>query len=295
MAIAPVLRDAGPSPAGTDRPGPGSLTWRCAADSRGLLLAPATLLLQVAHPIVGAGVAEHSDFTTAPWSRLLRTIMSVNRVVFAPAPAAEAESQRLRRVHAAIRGTDHAGRPYHALDPDAYAWVHLTLVHFFVDVRRILGRPLTPAQQGRLYLEWRQVGRLLGVREDRLPPDWTAFGHYFDDMVNNTLEANQAVEDVLAAVAHPRKPLGLLPSAAWEPVAARAGNLSYLLAVGTLPPVLRERIGLPWTGRDEANLERQSARLRRAFAMLPRPLLTLPPALPYLIGARLGTMFTGCG
>jgi uncharacterized protein (DUF2236 family) len=253
------------------------------------LLAPATLILQVAHPVVGAGVTEHSGFTTAPWSRLLRTIMSVNRVVFAPAATAEAESERLRRLHAAIRGTDNAGRPYHALDPDAYAWVHLTLVHFFVDVRRILGRPLTPAQLDALYLEWRQVGRLLGVREDRLPPDWTAFSHYFDDMVTHTLEANQAVEDVLTAVAHPKKPWGMLPAAAWEPVAGRAGSLSYLLAVGTLPPALRERIGLRWTGRDQANLERQAARLRMAFAVLPWPLLTLPPALPYMVRARLGT------
>jgi uncharacterized protein (DUF2236 family) len=151
---------AGPSspggPCGAQRPGPGSLTWRCVRDSRGFLLAAPTLILQVAHPVVGAGVTQYSSFLADPWTRLLRTIVSVNRVVFAPAAAAAAESQRLRRLHAAIRGTDHAGRPYHALDPAAYAWVHLTLVHFFVEVQRVFGQPLTAEQHQQLYREWRR-------------------------------------------------------------------------------------------------------------------------------------------
>jgi uncharacterized protein (DUF2236 family) len=269
------------------RPGPGSLTWRCAADTRGLLLAPPTLILQVAHPVVGAGVTQHSNFTAEPWTRLSRTLISVNRIVFAPAASAAAESQRLRRLHATIRGTDDAGRPYHALDPDAYAWVHLTLVHLFVEVQRIFGQPLSPAQKELLYQEWRHVGRLLHVQDQRMPADWDAFGRYFDDMVEHTLEGNRAVEDVLASVAHPKKPLTVLPAAAWQPLAGRAGSLSLLFAVGTLPARLRDRIGLRWTAHDQDRLEQQGRRLRAAFSVVPRPLLTLPPAVPYLVRARL--------
>ena len=257
---------------------------------RGLLLAPPTLILQVAHPVVGAGDTQHSNFTPEPWTRLIRTLMSVNRIVFAPAATAAAESQRLQRLHAAIRGTDDAGRAYHALDPDAYAWVHLTLVHLFVEVQRVFGEPLTRAQQEVLYLEWRHVGRLLHVEDALLPSDWDAFQQYFDDMVEHTLENNRAVEDVLASVAHPKKPLAVLPSAAWEPVADRAGNLSLLFAVGTLPALLRERIGRPWTAQDQARLEQHGRRLRAAFSVVPRPLLTLPPAMPYLVRARLGAL-----
>ena len=285
MAVAAVARDAdrvaGP------RPGPGSLTWRYAADTRGLLLAPPILILQVAHPVVGAGVSQHSNFTSEPWTRLIRTIMSVNRVVFAPSGAAAAESRRLRHLHAAIRGVDDSGRSYRALDPDAYAWVHLTLVHFFVEVQRLFGRPLSPAQQEQLYQEWRQVGRLLRVAEDRMPATWPSFLAYFDEMVEHTLEANAAVEDVLASVAHPKKPLAAVPSPAWDPIAARAGRLSLLFARHP-PPVLRQRIGVPWTAPDQARLDRAARRLRVAFAVVPRPLLTLPPAVPYLVRARLG-------
>jgi uncharacterized protein (DUF2236 family) len=271
-----------------DRPGPGSLTWRCASDARGLLLAPATLILQVAHPVVGAGVVDHSTFRSDPWRRLARTVTSVNRLVFAPASTAAEESRRLRRAHAHIRGMDDTGNPYRALEPDAYAWVHLTLIHFFVEVQRILGRPLTSLERTQLYREWREVGYLLGIRERDLPPDWNAFRRYFDHTVEQTLRDNQAVRDVLAAVASPKAPLPWLPPAAWDPVAGRAGSLLLLFTVGTLPAVLRARIGLPWTSRDAGRLERNAARFRALLAMVPPPLRTPPPAWPYLIRARLG-------
>jgi uncharacterized protein (DUF2236 family) len=271
------------------RPGPGSLTWRCAADARGLLLAPAALILQVAHPVVGAAVAEHSDFTTEPWTRLIHTIRSVDRLVFGAAPVAAAEGRRLRRLHAGIRGVDPAGRPYHGLDPDAYAWVHLTLVRFLVDVQRLLGAPLTGAEQEALYLEWRQVGVVLGIAEIRLPSTWADFGRYFDDTVEHTLEATSSVQDVLAAVARPKKPFALLPGVAWQPVADRAGDLSLLLTIGTLPASLRARIGVSWTDHDQECFDRRARRLRTVCSLLPPPLRTFPPAMPYMVRAKLRT------
>jgi len=40
------------------------------------------LLLQVAHPAVARGVADHSDFANDPFSRLRRTIAVVDRIVY---------------------------------------------------------------------------------------------------------------------------------------------------------------------------------------------------------------------
>ncbi len=270
-----------------DRPGPGSLTWRCVSDGRGVLLAPAALILQVAHPVVGAGVADHSTFRSEPWTRLARTVRSVNRLVFGSAVVASAEARRLRQVHARIRGIDGAGNPYDALQPDAYAWVHLTLVHFFVEVQRVLGRPLRADEREQLYGEWRRVGRLLGVQEQNLPSDWQAFRRYFDDTVERTLENNRAVQDVLVAVAHPQSPSVLFPPGLWRAVGDRAGSLALNFTVGTLPPLLRARIGLPWTAQDVARVDRYAARLRALFSTVPQPLLTQPAAWPYLIRARM--------
>jgi uncharacterized protein (DUF2236 family) len=279
--------DAGPGPGLGPRPGPGSLTWRCAADNRVLLLAPAALLLQVAHPVVGAGVEQHSNFRAAPWIRLIRTIRSVDRIVFGPEAVAVAEGRRLQRLHAGIRGVDDAGRAYHGLDPAAYAWVHLTLVWLFVDVQRLFGQPLTPLEEQALYLEWRRVGRLLRIRDEHLPATWADFRRYFEDTVAQVLEANRAVEDVLAAVAHPKKPAPVIPGRVWDPLAGRAGHLVLLLSVGALPPLLRLRIGLPWTAADDERFEREVRRLRAVFSAVPGPLLRFSPAMPYQARARL--------
>jgi uncharacterized protein (DUF2236 family) len=248
------------------------------------------LILQVAHPVVGAGVTDHSTFRSEPWTRLARTVGSVNRLVLGSAATASAEGRRLRQVHARIQGIDDAGNSYRALQPEAYAWVHLTLVHFFVDVQRVLGRPLRADEREQLYGEWRQVGRLLGIREANLPPDWRAFRRYFDDTVEGTLENNRAVQDVLAAVVHPHTPCNLLPPPLWRAVADPAGGLLLLFTVGTLPPLLRARIGLRWTGPDAARVDRQAARMRALFSMLPPPVLTEPAAWPYLVRARLGPL-----
>jgi uncharacterized protein (DUF2236 family) len=47
--------------------GPGSLTWRVNREGVLLLGGGRALLLQVAHPLVAAGVAEHSNYREDPF------------------------------------------------------------------------------------------------------------------------------------------------------------------------------------------------------------------------------------
>ena len=60
----------------------GSITWRLAGDARLMLGAGYALLLQVSHPVVGAGVSEHSNFREDPWGRLVRTLDYSNTMVY---------------------------------------------------------------------------------------------------------------------------------------------------------------------------------------------------------------------
>src|SRR5947207_13278233 len=53
-------------------PGPGSVAWRLSSDARIMSTAGYALLLQVAHPTVGAGVHEPSNLQANPWGSLLR-------------------------------------------------------------------------------------------------------------------------------------------------------------------------------------------------------------------------------
>src|SRR5947199_8268816 len=103
--------------------GPDSVAWRIGSDVRlySVMLYP--LPLQVAHPTVGAGVRDYSDFEHRPWERLLRTLDYVCLLVYGGREAIAA-GRRLRALHGRFRGEREDGTPYHALEPDSYAWVY---------------------------------------------------------------------------------------------------------------------------------------------------------------------------
>jgi uncharacterized protein (DUF2236 family) len=278
--------DTRPSaPVRNQAPGPGSLTWRLMGDARGLLLAPTTLVLQVAHPVVGAGVSDHSDFPRDAWGRLLRTVNSAVRFTYGDDAQAAAEAERLRAVHLRIQGVDHRGRPYHALDPAAYAWVHLTLARLGVETRRLFGRPLAEDELERFYAEWRRVGLRLGVRDSEMPATWGAYAVYFDRVVADVLEVNDAVLEVLEAVRRPPSPAGWLPDPLWAPAALGAGAVQTTFTLGTLPPPLRDALGVRWTAIDQARLQAYSRAVRLAGRAIPPPLRYVPQVAPHAIRA----------
>jgi uncharacterized protein (DUF2236 family) len=51
------------------------------------------LLLEVAHPLVAAGVAEHSDFRRDPFGRLQRTLAAISALALEPRDAALAAAR----------------------------------------------------------------------------------------------------------------------------------------------------------------------------------------------------------
>src|SRR5687767_8985755 len=93
--------------------GPDSLTWRLGIPRTLVLLAGRALLIQVAHPTIGAAVHDWSIFREDPWGRLDRTTASLERQLFG-GPEAIAEAARLRQVHGPIRGVGPDGAKYSA-------------------------------------------------------------------------------------------------------------------------------------------------------------------------------------
>ncbi|QYC44729.1 hypothetical protein Nocox_35850 [Nonomuraea coxensis DSM 45129] len=259
--------------------GPGSMHWDTAGEYRNLLVAGSALVLQTMHPAVGAAVAEHSTYKSDPWGRLNRTLASVQTWVYGGA-AGPAEGRRLREIHRTISGVDERGRPYHALNAEAWAWVHLTLFERFVALNRHFGTPLTSAEQRRLYVESRQLGRILRVPERELPADLEDFWRYFDRMVAERLEPHPTALDVLAAMRGAPAPPGLPAPLRrlWTPVGAGAGEFTHFLTVGTLPPAVRDKLGLRWTARDERRLRHVGQAVAALTPRLPERLRYMPIA-----------------
>ncbi|MFF4242910.1 oxygenase MpaB family protein [Streptomyces sp. NPDC001822] len=264
-------------------PPPGGVLWSLAGDIRGLLMLPAALTLQVAHPAVGAGVDDHSVFRTDPWGRGERSLRSLQLWVYGGEAAAE-EGRRLRKLHRTIRGTDTRGRRYHALTPANYAWVHATGFPVYQHASRYLVRPLTRAQERALYREWLQVGRVLGLRDEDMPPTIEDFWPYYRTMLADEVEATTVVRELLAVDAPvpppDRGPLTLRVAlrAAWPLLLPPLARFRRFITVGLMPPDAREAIGLDWTPRQERRLRRFGAVVRVIVPLLPERLRYLPRA-----------------
>jgi uncharacterized protein (DUF2236 family) len=250
-------------------------------DWRLLLGSGRALLLQVAHPTVGAGVAQHSNFRAEPWQRLERTVKSLMIQTYG-GERMYAEAARLRELHKNIKGVDHHGARYHALNPDAYAWVHATLFEGALDAHARFATPLPPAEQRVMYDEWRELAEILGIKAQHIPDSLEAFRAYFAEMVQNRLEDNKSVRDVLASLneRNPVKPpWRFLPDPVWKLMGAAGSTVMMTATVGTLPPVLRDRFGLEWTDRDERRLRRLRTAVRVGMPLIPSALRYHPMAL----------------
>jgi uncharacterized protein (DUF2236 family) len=260
--------------------GPDSVAWQVVGDRRLLLGAGTALLLQVAHPVIGAGVHDHSNYTEDPWGRLDRTIDSLLAQVFG-GPEAIVEAGRLREMHKAIKGVDHHGERYHALNPEAYWWVHGSTFWTILRMQDVFVHPLSRNEKRRFYAEWRRLGLMLGLREHHMPEDLEGFETYFDGVVENRLEDNHTVRALLGSITMrdtPPPPWWFLPETLWRPVRPAGGNVLTLCAIGLLPGALRDRLCLKWTDRDERNLRRLGALTKTVGARTPARLRLYPKA-----------------
>lgn len=257
--------------------GPDSVSWQVTSDSRlhATMLYP--LLLQVAHPTVGAGVNDYSDFDRRPWDRLVSTTDYLSLLVYGGEDAAAA-GRRLRALHRQFKGVREDGERYHALEPEAYAWVHATLIETYVVGHAHFGRPMRAEEVERFYAEYRGLGRLIGVREGDLPPTWTAFRAYFDRMVSEKLVHTTAVDRVLASIHHAPPPPLPIPGVVWSALRLPAAQLVRLGGVGLMSAGLRTRLGVPWSRADEVQFRVLGALSRSLTPVMPTSLKITGPA-----------------
>jgi uncharacterized protein (DUF2236 family) len=231
------------------------------------------------HPVIGGGVRDFSTFTTDPWGRLDRTLSSLQRQLFGGAEAVD-EARRLRQLHRSIRGVGFSGELYRALDPTAYAWVHLSNFDTLLSFHRWFAPPLRKGEQATLYTEWRQAGRVLGIRDDHMPADLGAFRTYVRAMVSGTLSDNETVRALLGSLRLDEigPPAGFLPEPLWRAVRPLGGALLHDATVGTLPAALRDKLDLRWTSVDRRRLQGVAVLVRAGSATVPDRLMHYPLA-----------------
>lgn len=236
--------------------GPGSVLWRIAGDGRGLMTGTAAGIMQLMLPGLGAGVTDHSAFFDDPWGRIIRSVPQIWGTIFAGDEAnGDQRGRAIRDLHPTIKGTDHAGRTYHALDPDVFWWAHATFTwEMFRAAELLFALPLTRREKEQLYRESVTWYRRYGVSDRPVPVDLAAFEARFAEICAHELELTPAVAWVLdPPPGSPKPPEEPLPRPL-RPMAPairrlRAENLR-VFTLGSLPDVVRRRFDIPWTHED---------------------------------------------
>jgi uncharacterized protein (DUF2236 family) len=254
--------------------GPGSEAWALNREAMLLLGAgPRALLLQLAHPGVAAGVADHSDFRADPWARLQGTLRSYLRIVYGTATAARAEIRRLNELHRTITGPT-----YRARDPELSLWVHATLVDSTIVVADAWLEPLSQVRRAAYYAETVPIGRAFGIPASLLPADLDAFEAYVESALapDGPIRVDATARELAHAVLHP--PLGpVIPALAAVPPVAYAWTLWP--AIGLLPPTVREAYGLPWGPLERSVAAWLVASWRAWRPLIPATFRQMPQAL----------------
>lgn len=267
MSAAPDLPDL---PLGRD-----SVTWRVSCEPAFLLPSgPRALLLQVAHPAVSAGVADHSDYEARPWARLIGTIDVMNKLSFGTPEGSARQARRLRDRHAEITGTRPDGAPYRALDAGNMLWVWATLVDTLVVSYERYVRLLSVEERDQLYREWKAIGRACGVPLARIPETWADFTAYVASVVDDDLGATETAVAVADQIVHPPLP---------RPVGPAVGRGLAALTAPVLPSSLRTGLGL---GEPAPAADRLAAVARRVAAATPGKVRRTPLAVALSLWAR---------
>jgi len=225
--------------------GPGSKFDTFVDDPRWALALVRALVLEAAHPQVGAALLANSTFVAHPWRRLWNTYRSLRRMFGADDEARAREAARLNRLHARLTG-DAGGQPYDALDPEVRAWVVATLFESTVTMCRLSGQPLDPAEMDRVYAEYRAFLGMLDGEEARLPGTVREFWPYYERVVAEELENTEAVRIILYRLFDhiPAPPLLRGVPTLWAAGRTVAGPVIGAVTVASLPEAFRRRAGL---------------------------------------------------
>lgn len=223
--------------------------------------AGATVLLQLAHPGVGHGVADHSNTLQRPLDRLRTTMTYIYAVALGTDEERRAVAGMVNRAHGPVHSAS-----YSAFDPALQLWVAATLYKGGARLSEIFEGPLAPERAEALYQAAALYGTTLQMPAELWPRDREAFDRYWAGSL-----ASFQVDDKVRAYVHALLEGGRLP---WwiRPLMP----LQRFFTRALLPADLRCAFGLAWTARDQRRWDRFLRWGPRLYRLLPRFIRQLP-------------------
>jgi uncharacterized protein (DUF2236 family) len=227
------------------------------------------ILLQLAHPAVGHGVARHSDFIQDPMKRLHGTLMYIYALTNGTPAQAAAARAWVDTAHEPVRSPAAEGgrRPgYDARDPELQLWVAATLYDSAIAVYDAVFPPLDAGEAEEIYHQYAALGTALQVPGGMWPASRAAFARYWE-RASAELSVDATVRavgrELLAARNAPRWARALMP-------------LVRLLTTGLLPLEIRRQYGLRWSRLHDAAFTATMRLVAGVYPRLPRRLRHAP-------------------
>ena len=228
------------------------------------------ILLQLAHPLVARGIADHSTFRTERRGRLrrfLRTVDAMLQLCFGTEQEARAVIARINAIHDRVNGrlpeaagVFPPGTPYSARDPALLSWVHATLLDMNLRVYELYVGSLSLDEKDRYCAEASAIEEALGVPRGRVPRSFTELGQYVETMLSSgEITVTETARRLARSVLYPPAPR----------LAEPALSFMRLATIGLLPPVIREGYGFAWSGRKQAMLRLSAALIRNVLRGTP--------------------------
>ncbi len=231
------------------------------------------ILLQLAHPLIAAGVFDHSGFRASPIaavSRLYHTTQAMLAITFGDAQRQGAAIAGIRKIHTRVNGTlpmavgpFAAGTPYSAEDPSLLLWVHATLLESTVLTYEHLIGPLLPRDRDQYCAESVPPSLELGMRDADAPRTWHDLQVYLRQMESSGAivvgpQAHQLADAILRTS---------IPS-----VLAPARVVPNLITAALLPARIRQEYGLDWSEVRQRRFERLASATRTLRRLTPAAL-----------------------
>jgi uncharacterized protein (DUF2236 family) len=231
---------------------PLTIAQRINAERLMILAWPRAILMQLAHPLVAAGVADHSTFRAGPVTaarRLHHTIRAMLSLVFGDEVAQSRTIAAIRAIHRRVNGQLRtsvgpypAGTRYSAEDPALLLWVHITLLDSIVLAHDLFIRPLSDAERDEYVAQAAGVAIALGARDDEVPRTWASL----------TQTMNAAIRSGQIAVGPDARELErAITRLPWPILTFPFAHGLRLLTYGQMPADVRAQYGYRWQRRDD--------------------------------------------
>ncbi len=236
-----------------------------------LLSAAANVVMQLALPPVGHGVAEsvvdEGNLLLHPARRFRTTNAYLGVALLGTDDERRTYRRAVGRSHSRVHSGPDSPVRYDAFDRDAQLWVAACLVRAFEDTWALLAGEPGRRLPDDVYRRCAVLGTTLQVRPEQWPADRDAFEEYWSRMLEHVHLDDVVRAHLWRVVRH-----DFLPT----PLARATVGLSEFVTAGYLHEPFRTMMGISWSADDQRRFEAGMARLGSVLRALPPSVRGLP-------------------